>query len=415
VLRIDAGIAQPVTLSLESNGRFKLEGDVKAELFGDAATLTGNIEASETHAFIDGTFWCQVGALKLSLIGRTRVGPGAHFEVGGTGKLLLDETQLALVSGRVTESGASVEGLLELSQWHTPLGDIPCALKLQLRGSVDVHERKSPSFSLEGAGELTFLEARVQGRGGLGRTEHGEHYVFVEGRLAWQGREWMKGRVELRDRGVLISGRTSLAFDLTPPNIGNVEVANLFFMLDIDGTFTLDANGGLTAHSELGLAWQLAMQFPGDKLKRQSFPIAMQHQTVAATTFKAGERLRQLLLEVQTPRLLPQSITLPSVRVHVTEKPLRVHKHSLSFGDIPILKDIPPLHVYLPEIPGIHDEGNDLPLAGNEGWRELIKVPTHISAELNAQNISLTAPTHFSLHLAWDSAKQRFSIELDKP
>lgn len=404
VLRLDAG---PVELRLTSDGRFAIRGDdARATLFNGAAVLNGHVNASETHVFVEGTLDYQVGGLTLAVSGRSRIGPGAAFELEGAGQLSIDGNSLLNVRGHITEQVASVEGTLELRDWRTPLGNLPCALSARIRGTVDLRKRVSPSFAFEGEGTLEVGGATVEGRAGIARTPAGRNAAFAEGRLRWQGRDWLNGRIELRDGTVTVSGRTSLAFDLTAPNFANVQVANLFFELDLEGRFTLNANGGLAAFAEVKGSWQLAVQLPGaNSMQRQAFPIAMQSFNVGS-----GVTLNVKILEIRELKLLPTSITIPTPQIDVTSTtPLRFHRHGVNIP-IPGIGDI----VFaLPELPGFHTPTREdpFPFPMNHPW-DVIQIPTGFTARMGSTTIGLPSTGNFDVRLVWDEPSRRFDIRL---
>ena len=100
----------------------------------------------------------------------------------------------------------------------------------------------------------------------------------MTGRLVWQRREWLGGRVRVDAKGALVEGSTSFALDLTPSALGpGMKLATLFFRIDLHGRFTLDKQGGLAAFSIKGDALLGARLAKGDaKNREQIFPLAMQ-------------------------------------------------------------------------------------------------------------------------------------------
>jgi hypothetical protein len=314
------------------------------------------------------------------------------------------------VSGRMTERSARVEGRLDTKRWRVGGLMLPCTITMAAAGEIDMGRRNRPRFFLEGEATLVVFGATVKGQGRISGTRSGGVDVAVAGALSWQGRGWIGGRIELRPQGVTIGGRTSLAFNLTPSTFAGVDVASLFFTLDIEGEFTLDVQGGLSAFGRLQGDWMLAVQFPNadssSVLRRQAFPIAMRRFAV-----KGGVRLEKKLLEIRSMRLLPANLPLPSIEVD-DEMELRFHRHGID--DVPVMGD---LRVYLPEIPGVHTPDMDTdpyPLLLDEDvskkWVTAATIPT--SFKLGNGTLSLPASLNFDVYLVWNAEQGRLAIDV---
>jgi hypothetical protein len=407
VLRLDVGIAKPVALRLTSDGQFSFAGDARATLFGGLGVIDGRVDVSETHCLIEGQFGYELGAVALGIAGRGRIGPGATFDLAGAGSLAIGGVAFANVKGRLTERSARVEGQLDTGEWRIGNVMIPCAFKMSATGEIDLSRRTRPKFLLEGAAELTLFDATVKGRAHVSSTQGGKVKALIEGALLWQGREWLGGRVEMRGSSITIAGRTSLAFNLTPSNFAGVEVANLFFKLDIEGEFSLDASGGLASFARVKGDWMLAAQFPNpnssSSLRRQAFPLAMHSFTVGA-----GVSLNKKLLEIRSMRLLPFELSLPVPEITSTMS-LRFHKHGVS---IPAVGD---LEVLIPEVPGTHAPSLDedpfpfmLDADPSKKWITAVTVPTGFG--FAGETLTLPASLNFNLFLVWKDGKLAIEI-----
>jgi hypothetical protein len=279
---------------------------------------------------------------------------------------------------------------------------------MRVAGEVDVRRRRRPRFLLEGEATLGIVGATIRGRGSLGTRTDGGLVARVEGALHWQGRDWLGGSVQISDRGIKLAGRTSLAFDLTPPSLATVQIASLFFKVDVEGEFTLAAGGGLQAFARVKGDWQLAVQLAArDRLRRQAFPIAMQSFEVRAGV---GVPLRKKLLEVRAMRLLPGNLSLPTL-TPTGHLRFRVHEHGF---------DISPIGRFvalIPEIPGVHEHDSDSdpfpfpPADVKKKWTEIAKVPTGF--KFDGDTIALPASPDFDLFLVWSDAEGKLGVVIE--
>jgi hypothetical protein len=291
IVELDVGSkTTPIELTLDSNGRFSLKGSGVVTLFGGAALLTGAVDVSHTHCRVTGAFDYKpdfkIGnhsLIELSLASTGRIGPANAFELSGAGTLKILGKSFSQIRGSVSNKGVDLEARLDGGAWNWSGIDIK-QCTLALKGTIDPGKSGAPAFLLEGEAKVRLFgtptsKARMElsGRGGI-RAEAGVITQFIEGSLYWQGRQWLGGRLELGTQQISVQGRTAFALDLTPGDLpAGIQVANLYFRVELSGEFTLSATGGLKACS-LDIDWALAAEMPG---MDQQFPIAMQKKRVS--------------------------------------------------------------------------------------------------------------------------------------
>ena len=267
-------------LRLHSDGHFAIAGDASLDLFNGGATVEGSVDISHTHCFVNGRLRFRAGIAALVLECYGRLGPGLHFELGGSGSLTLLGQDVIDVKGVVSEKGCELEARLSTKYWTIAGQHVPCELDLDLRGRINLAAGSNPEMALQGRGSLYIpsLGAGIDGQGGIkGGTD--SLNTFLEGSLFWQGREWLAGRVELGTDGVRLAGRTSFALDLSPNNLLGIDLAKLFFKVDLEAKVSFDTIDGSASFLLKG-DWSLAAKLPdGDReeLTGQVFPLAAQH------------------------------------------------------------------------------------------------------------------------------------------
>lgn len=282
--------ANPIELRVHTGGRFALRGSGALKIFGGAALVAGSIDISHTHCFVTGALDYkpnfQIGGqrlIELNLASAGRVGPANAFDLGGAGTLKILGKTFNQASGKVSNNGIEVEARLDSGAWNWNGIDLKDC-QMTLSGKVDLSQPGAPSFLLAGESKIRLFgaanskaRAEISGRGGI-RAQAGELSQFVEGSLYWQGREWLGGRLELGTEQIALQGRTAFALDLTPAELPTgIQLANLFFRVDLAGGFRLTKTGGLR-HCSLDVDWSLALKMPGIE---QQFPIAVQKKRFA--------------------------------------------------------------------------------------------------------------------------------------
>lgn len=291
IVEVNAGSkTNPIELMLHTGGRFAIHGSGGLKLFGGAAVVNGSVDISHTHCFVTGALDYkpnfQIGGqrlIELNLASAGRVGPANAFELSGSGTLKILGKKFSQASGKLSNNGIEVEARLDSGAWNWNGIDLK-ECQMTLSGKIDLSQSGAPSFLLAGDSKIRLFgaanskaRAEISGRGGI-RAQGGELSQFVEGSLYWQGREWLGGRLELGTEQIALQGRTAFALDLTPAELPTgIQLANLFFRVDLAGGFRLTKTGGLR-HCSLDVDWSLALKMPGIE---QQFPIAMQKKRFA--------------------------------------------------------------------------------------------------------------------------------------
>lgn len=273
IARMDiADKMNPASLTLYSDGKFAVQGNGQARLFNGAAKITGKVDISHTHAFVDGEFRYTVqGLVDLLLQGSARFGPGPRFALAGKGTLDILDHRIAGVSGVVSESGAAIKAQIDTTgdgalQWRVAGQRVN--LQMDLLGEFMLSKTSKPIFNLEGRGMLELPDsgnAKITGRSyirGEMIDKKGQHQIAIgaEGALDYLGRRWLQGYIEIGTRRTKLGGRTSFVIDLTPSNVSGVELAHLFFKIELQGDFILNTSAGI-ADLSLNGDWLLAARF----------------------------------------------------------------------------------------------------------------------------------------------------------
>lgn len=406
VLRLEiASPKNPARLKLRSNGAFALSGGLRMILF-NAAVIEGSVEVDHTHCFVEGSLRFQAGKtpglpgtplIDLAVGTSGRIGPGRTFELAGSGELSILGQALSKVSAVVNQNGAAIEAELHTGAWQVGHSAIDCQLHLKLRGVIDLRKTTTAAFALEGTGSLQALGARIEGRVAI-TARLGSIATVVEGRLMWQRREWLGGRVRVDSKGMQLRGRTSFAINLTPSRLGpGMKVASLYFRIDLDGSFTLDAGAGLATFSIKGDALLTArLAKAADSNHDQIFPLATQ-----SFAHDGAAELDLPLMHVNGFQLVPAfdlgdlMIPVPVLLPGDTEPLLRLKTQRISQDDNYRVRLRWDNKTILPfEIPGIAT----LPdIRVNDPFDH--PIPTDLKVGTIDVNLPLT--TRFDLALVW--------------
>ena len=284
IIELNAGSkSKPISLTLHSNGRFALQGSGNLKLFRGAASIDGTVDVSHTHCFVQGSFRynpnIKIGdthIVDLRLTSAGRIGPQNSFELSGAGDLWILGRKISNVNGFVSDKGAAVEGQLDLTNgnWN---GIAIRKLTLAARGMIDLSPSGPPNFLFEGDAYLRLFgninsanRLEITGRGGI-KAEAGELTTFIEGRLFWQGRKWLQGRMSVHStEGIQLEGQTHFGLTLSPGKVGGVDVASLFFRINLGGTVSISPTGSFLCN--LRLDWDLGINLPSND--KQTLPIA---------------------------------------------------------------------------------------------------------------------------------------------
>ncbi|HEY0991993.1 MAG TPA: hypothetical protein VGD80_33305, partial [Kofleriaceae bacterium] len=389
LLRIDAGTKlSPVVVELADRHRFRVTGQVLARLFGDAVQFDGRLDATETHAVIDGRLGYSAGPIGLAAELHGALGPGPRFELIGTGAVSLFGVRFGGASVRVDERGADVAVHVVHDGWWIPQGqrELPGRADLQLSGRIDLAKQVRARFALAGEGslEIADLGLRIRGRAGVS-ADAGRVTTFLEGALHLWGRDWVTGRVELATDRVAVEGRVRLGFEHVLPATG----ASVLLEVDVDGRFEFDAKLAL-AHASLGASWlvgiRLAAQEGFGPERRGVVPIAT--HAIPRQSFSGGFDIK--LVDLANLRLPPLGdLPLPHVDIATSNFAL----------DIKVWSEWPHVTVF-------RGWGWDDFIPGD--WRQLV-TGTRVGDTSYTGGGLMTFPHTgtFPVHLVWDAETGR--------
>ena len=142
---------------------------------------------------------------------------------------------------------------VDTERWRIAGRDVDCTIDMGVRGEIALPDREAPEALLTGEGSIDLFGAHFEGRGGV-ELSGTQLTTFAEGSLHWHGREWLSGRVTISTGTVTLSGHVAVGLALTPENLVGVELANLWFTLDMHASLTLRATGGLQ-HDRIDGRW----------------------------------------------------------------------------------------------------------------------------------------------------------------
>jgi hypothetical protein len=422
----------PATIELRSDGRFRVEGSALAKFAGDACRVQGRLDASESHAHLDGALtFGDKNLLRIELAAAGRFGPGQRFELAGAGEATLLGMALAEVEGRLDERRLAISARFAVEQWCPP-GRAPTGIDLDLRlaGSVDLRQ-PLPNFRLEGSGRVGLFGAEIaSGRCGVEcrpkKTSGHDVLTWIEGALAWHGHEWLNARIELGAERFAIRGRTALDFDVTPPG----APIRLMLVLNVDAAIGLGlADGGLDTLAARG-DWLIGVRAGREEGDGHIVPIAVGRlPPISKATLPfvlvrvPGFALPKLdwSFELPVPKLefgepikikLPDSVTLPSL-VGTDET------KAAQFFDLNDLLSVLGVQTFT-YLKQVAYSGSSATPKIDLDWLPDIEIPTSVGIEWKGAE-SLPLPFDevpgFTLVLDWDREARRFVIvgELKPP
>ena len=432
VLRVTAGVAHPVELGLDSTGRFAISGDGLVELFGGALRMTGALSASESHLLVRGDLDLTLGgtrarpAVALHAGGTLHIGPGSTWGFDGSGELRLFDLALAETSVRLSDREIAVHAAVKRTRWRigglrfdahvsgaldgrltfaeaarplTVTGRTPAIAAISALAPVSLAPAPagSPHLRLRGRGTIEALGARLSGSLAVD-ADSDSFRVAAEGELVWLGKPWFAARLALASDGSAeFAGRTSVALDLTPSNLG-IQVASLFLRADLAARFGFGPSGSKVSH-EIDIDWSLGVRLPGGK-PSQTFVLAMQKTHIAP-----AQPLNLELIHVQGMNFIPMSdvvIPIPVITTSGSEQFIRARIN------IPIIKDqlrflmTDSLRIWLEE-----RFGKDFVF----GRKKLFKVPTDLKVDIEDHSLGeLAASFGFRVRIRWNDNRLGFEI-----
>jgi hypothetical protein len=411
------------TLELFSDGAFAFAADGAVTLFNNPeCRLSATVEVSNTHCFVSGTLDLQCGWLdetrlfELHASAKGRIGPKEQFrvefatEIASTGSDLPPSRFLGIPLGRlrgaISESGAELEATFTQGKedwilWPGPESFMPKFRMAEavMRGRLNPRKSTVPDFALEGALTLQLFDEdgpSITGRGGLSSKSNQLH-AFVEGALHWQGRDWLRGRLEVRPEGARISGEVSLVLSPPLPNTHQLQLAQLVVSVELSGQFFLKAAGGISRIEGLRARCILGIRFPpgsNPNSPTQPIPLAMVEVVEPGPLeIAAPAAFRLELLRVDT--LLPSTLRarIPKPRFLYGETPVKVPTGA-GWDTAPSDTTVPVLSINWSKFPPLITGSTNKTVVGTAGTPKLtfgdLQVPTGI--DLNNPTETLSFP-----------------------
>ena len=318
ILSIEVGEQnQPVSIDFHSNGQFSGTCSARIILFNEAAEINGTVDISNHNCIVLGELKYSSTYkqgdhpfLSFTLNNEGALGPGTNFSLSGSGTLRILGKKLLDNKSLITQNGIAIEGQFEAASWKV-FGYTIGHMSMRCAGLIDLRST-SAGFRLEGEGFFKIFGAIINGKFGI-KAFLDSFSIYGEGKIQWQGQEWLGGRIEMGSEGLSLEGKTSLALDLPniPSNLKS-KISLLFLTLDITGKFKLNSNGRPTK-CELNVHWTLGMELPG--AKGQRLPIAMQALNIDFSNPGNTSSLVTIqdLISIDKLSLLPvDNITLPT-------------------------------------------------------------------------------------------------------
>ena len=281
---------KPVSLDVNSNGNFEINGDAQVSLFSGAASMDGKIEITNSHCFVNGNFnFSQVinnqNIIAIDLRGLARIGPGQKFDMAGVCTLKILDNTMFNASAEISNEKIMLEFFFKMSSWKMGLITIPFAeFIFKMKGELNYRDFATSGFYFEGAGKISVknplntaqdqILLTIDGQVGIG-YQQGLPKLKSVGKVDWFGMNWLGGGVEFGFDKIKISGATKINLNLTPDLVANqgsnVQLAHLAVHIDIDGFIELKSNGDFAV--KLKGSWMMGVSDAGEQ---NYFPLASQ-------------------------------------------------------------------------------------------------------------------------------------------
>lgn len=423
LLYLEIGHKNPAALELFSDGRFAFTADASITLFNNSGCQIGNanVNVSNTHCFVSGSLDLVLGNVAgiqlfdLHAKAEGRIGPDRKFRISFTNEMNDGDVSpsrfcgfpIPSLKGTLSESGAEIEAQLAQYEgiWPGSAFKPPCRInEAVLKGWLNLRKTNIPDFGLEGTMALQLFDDNgpsIRGRGGIA-SQDGRLAAFAEGTLNWQGRDWLRGRIDLRPDEVRISGDVSLVLSLIPNDeekVGgvtiSVEWSQLIVSVDLSGQFVLDATGRIIRIEQLRAQCVLALRFPSSS--NQPLPLAMAEVTAERVEIRDPSRFSLWLFQVSALSAKGLTVKVPIPRWRLGE-PLNV-----ATGD-PLIPSHP-LGIYVPQyhIEEIKD------WLGNKIGEKVVQTPfdldhKEVVGSINTATIAKTPITIPTGEIEWDYA-----------
>lgn len=276
----------PATIIADSRQSFKLQGSGELQLFANQLNISGSLDISDKHAFINGSFifkpalnvTSSIPVLELNLDVQGRIGPERNFLLSGNGDLKLLGKTFSTVAAELSPDGIMLEAQLnpDSEDWVIK-GFALSDFEMALRGRVGFRATV-PDIQLEGAGKFKIADVLLEGQCQISANQDG-WCLGASGKVHWQGRDWLQGAIELCNDRLHVQGQTEFMLNLIPNQLpANIQIAGLVLKAKISGAFSVRSSGRLSS-CNFKLDWTLAIQLPGSQAN-QSLPIVSQHLNV---------------------------------------------------------------------------------------------------------------------------------------
>jgi hypothetical protein len=318
VLQIEVGSRNKLSrLQLFSNGKFHFSSNALITLFDGAARIDGQADISNNLCEFRGRLKYQTGnIIELDIQGEGAIGNRPKYWFDGFGSVVLFGKKFSNVTMGIDDNRAMVSFFLNtesLPRFDFLDGSFRSAL--QLDGKINLKQQTRPEFEFTGEGSLSAFGAEIEGYGGVrsvvSTSQTGDYFeIFMGGRLSWQGREWLQGKIALHSKtGFHLEGHTFFGLTLTPGNIGGTDIAGLLFSLNLGGSVNMTPGGDF--NFDMKLDWAIGINLPGNE--RQILPIA-----AGATNIRGNLGLPVNLINLNGFKLIPLdgfNFSLPIPRI----------------------------------------------------------------------------------------------------
>jgi hypothetical protein len=403
-LRVAAGVRRPVELRLNSNGRFALSGDGEVDFFNGAFTISGTLDASESHLAVTGELNFRLGGtprqpiVALRAEGATQIGPGLRWSFDGQGELRLFDLTLANATLHLSERDLALHAEIARRRWRIGQLQFDTHISGELDGQISFPRRGSAALKLNGRGKIEALGANLTGSIAL-RADERSFRVSGEGELIWFDKPWFAARITLASDGSAeIGGRTSVALDLTPKDLpAGIQIASLFLRADFAARFSFNRRGHVSRNN-IDIDWSLGLRLPGGA-PGQTFVLAMQKMH-----FDVNGPLSAELIHVQGINFIPFSdvvLPIPVITTAGSEQFIRARIN------IPVIDQVRFLMTdSIREL--LEDQfGADFVF----GRKKLFKVPKDLKINIEQHSLSeLSASLGFRVRLRWQDDRLGFEI-----
>ncbi len=314
LIKIEVGsAADPSSLRVQSNGQFHLSTSAAITLFKGAAVISAQAKISDQRCVFSGKLNYAIGdSVGLKISGAGGLGQRPMYWFDGAGELSLFGQRFLGVEVQINDTRAKLA--FDFNTSNLPglaFLDPTFEVALSLRGEIDISQKKRPAFGFSGTGKLSAFGAEIGGVGEVkaiaGKTARSDALeMSVGGKLSWQDTPWLQGLLRINSRsGVHLEGHTHFGLELTPGMIGGMQVANLFFRINLGGSVNFRTNGRIVF--DMKMDWSLGVKLPGND--EQMLPLAS-----SSIVLKGGLASPLTLVNLDGFKLLPIdgfNITLP--------------------------------------------------------------------------------------------------------